>query len=930
MCPEFEMIDRQVTNDVSLFEAQIPFNPPQGKLIIDPARAIKKFRRSAAGNYELAEDLRPPEVLLATTVYLMRDVLGDQQWPDNSVPFSVVYAFIRDRLRAIRTDLTLQSCKNLASIRIHELSIRFLIAAGHLLCEDERAAFEPQQNNEQLNGCLSALREMYKAVRLTSTNTSATVNGLLKYEAEFQAYSIILSVDKKEAAIAISSLSIDLLQNESIQVALEAYSAFQQTNYIKFMNIICLDPRTTYLQACLLHQFVLPVRQKALNAIISLPDDFKTIPKADFIRWLAFVDEDELFYYSERFGFKVTESQVNLSALTARGEVFDLRAEEENFKIRKFEDSIELKRRGNFSLSSLMFHGTDLNLASVMKVLQSHQVLKNGNLTSEFLAAASSPISKPTISHKKSFNTKSSLLSNSNSTEMPKFEMTQVPIPSTYPCPLISAPAQPIQPQIDHKEILRRKLEAQAQERQLRKERIEMASTSMLDALIDSVVRCAVAEICTISRDTIWKEEKESRNNLIQALSLSIFDDLFRIDVFPSILDVELMKVRCKAADSFSNRSHQIHQSTFSILSSLETEIYEETVKESLLEYKRRLFKKRSLFNLMRKTVKTTHSNWNDILNLPKHINQPVHLVFVGEHSSLIENILKTKPQNPLKYLQRTLFSKIHVEMIWSELGKFPFVLSHLKTENHHQLDLFNWPTNFPGPTVIITENDVPLNFAEFPWEPKVLKIENLQKFDLKTILISAINQSINLPNLNQNLTVSQLIPQDLIESFVNNEEEVVSCELLAVLLKGIVEKIIWILFKSPQASRLLSWHPITAGRSIVIDSIRKSQSIPETFMNLFQASESMQTTLNSLDQIYVSGFTCNLELLYTTQSISELLRTQNEIISNYNSRKRRKTKTMTQEQETPTPHSIDHLKEKLRMESLESEAYEHFLKKFL
>ena len=38
----------------------------------------------------------------------------------------------------------------------------------------------------------------------------------------------------------------------------------------------------------------------------------------------------------------------------------------------------------------------------------------------------------------------------------------------------------------------------------------------------------------------------------------------------------------------------------------------------------------------------------------------------------------------------------------------------------------------------------------------------------------------------------------------------------------------------------------------------------------------------------------------------------------------------MTQEQETPTPHSIDHLKEKLRMESLESEAYEHFLKKFL
>lgn len=161
MCPEFELLDRQVANDVSPFEAIDP-NVPIGKHIFDPKRAIKKFRRSAAGNYELAEDLRPPQVLLATTYYLMGEVLAKPV----DLPFSTLYGFIRDRLRAVRTDLTLQSCRDSFAIQCHELAVRFMIAAGHLLAEEERAAFEPQQNCEQLNGSLSALRELYKSERV--------------------------------------------------------------------------------------------------------------------------------------------------------------------------------------------------------------------------------------------------------------------------------------------------------------------------------------------------------------------------------------------------------------------------------------------------------------------------------------------------------------------------------------------------------------------------------------------------------------------------------------------------------------------------------------------------------------------------------------------------------------------------------------------
>lgn len=909
MCPEFEMIDRQVTNDVSLFEAQIPFNPPQGKLIIDPKRAVKKFRRSAAGNYELAEDLRPPEVLLATTVYLMKEVLGDERWPANNVPFAVLYAFIRDRLRAIRTDLTLQNCKNLSSIRIHELSIRFLIAAGHLLCEEERAAFEPQQNNEQLNGCLSALREMYKTVRLTQPNNS---ENLLKYEAEFQAYSIILSVDKKEAAVAISALPVDLLKSEAIQVALEAYSAFQQTNYIKFLNLIGADCRTSYLQACLLHQFMLPVRQRGLTAMVSLPGEpFKTIPTGDFINWFRFVDEDELFYYSDRFGFKIYNGLVDLSALINRGEAFDLKAEEENFKIRKFQLLIEEQRRGGASLSEKMFEAMDLDVLRVLKVLEdSTQV--GTKLTSEFLAASSSPLPKKDAVKK--FFTASKLSQSDESFKSsevfkkPSGVISNDIFPPTLQIP--SVPTVPAVPVIDHQAILKKKLEAQAQERQLRREKIEAVSEGMLSALIDSIVGFQVSESCTVAWEHLYQEGREKRRELLEVLSKNIFEDILRTEILPKVLDVELMRIRCKAVETLTTKSNIASQVNCAILNELEREIYEETVLESFLDFKGRKFYKKCWFSRLRKRRATKFEF--SMLKIPKEV--PIHLVFMGSSNShlLLDPLIKSKPPNTLVYLQSFLKPGCGLKMICSSGC---FIVSHM--EMTAKVNLFNWPANYPGPTIILTESDFEINTSEFPWQPEIINTGNRYLFEL---LDYAINRStvVNLPVLNQNLCVSQFIPKEFLESFINEnfEEE-------DEMILGLLERIVWILFKCPSASRLLSWHPLTAGRSTVIESLRKSQNIPKTFLNLFKASKSIEMTLNSMDQIYGNIFCANVENLYTNQSISELVRTRNEILKN----KRVKTDHKQPQEDN---RSFEGLREKLKMETEESKAYEQFLKKFL
>jgi hypothetical protein len=922
MCPEFEMIDRQVTNDVSIFEAQIPFNPPQGKLVIDPKRAVKKFRRSAAGNYELSEDLRPPEVLLACTVYLMKDVLGDAKWSENDVSFAVLYAFIRDRLRAIRTDLTLQNCKSLSSIRIHELSIRFLIAASHLLCEEERSAFEPQQNNEQLNGCLSALREMYKAVRLTMSARNPAESELLRHEAEFQAYSIILSVDKKEAAVVISSLPLEILLADGLQVVLEAYSAFQETNYIKFLNLITRDPRTTYLQACLLHQFVLPIRQRALNAIISLPDpsEFRAIPQTDFSRWLAFVDQAELAYYSDRFGFVVGDA-IDLSRMIRRGEACDLRAEEETFKFRKFQVSIEEARRKGRPLSDLMFEGLqDINYQEIMQVLD--RGASNASLTSEFLAASTS-IASP--------QSKNNFLPSVTTTK--PLQVTQIP-----------QVTQVAPPTIDHQAVLRKKLQEQALEKQARKDRIEGLSVGLLNALIDSVVGFHVAEVCAQVWESVCTNQRASHRSRIEAASMYIFDRLLDESILPAVLDVDLMLLRFRACNSLISKSSSIQEATHSLLNSLASEICQETISESLCEAKATQFILSRFFKRLQSHHKKQHRHHNNsfTLNLPAF---PVHVVFActQKDENVISHLLQQQQPhhqspNPLSHLQSFLTDAFRMRMVLSDASG-PAIVSFLVVDNCDSLRLSTWPTNYPGPTVLVTPLDFPpIDASEFPWIPLTISfpIQNLEasnsgrvpqatrKFD--EILSHAFSQAAtcsNLPPLQLNMKVSDFITPELIVSFVVEPFERLEFgteSLFLDLLRGLLEKVVSILFRGPQAARLLAWHPLTAGRWPVLNSSRKSSEIPSKFISFFaEFNNSFEETLVALDKFYGAIFIGPLDSLQSTHSLSEIIQTQNEII-----RAAHKPKSALS-----TP-SIDNLKEKLRSEAFESEAYEEFLKKFL
>ncbi|RKO86318.1 SAC3/GANP/Nin1/mts3/eIF-3 p25 family-domain-containing protein [Blyttiomyces helicus] len=150
MCPEYERHEREYANDLMDFEKvrsgregrrEIP-----GTNRVDHQCAVKKYSRSAADSgTPLPCDLRPPMVLKRTLTYLLHTII-----PTYGLEAS--HAFVRDRLRAIRKDLTIQNIRGLDAIDICEPIARFHILCAHRLCESTKV--DVAQEVEQMRKCV--------------------------------------------------------------------------------------------------------------------------------------------------------------------------------------------------------------------------------------------------------------------------------------------------------------------------------------------------------------------------------------------------------------------------------------------------------------------------------------------------------------------------------------------------------------------------------------------------------------------------------------------------------------------------------------------------------------------------------------------------------------------------------------------------------
>jgi hypothetical protein len=260
MCPEYERLERHLHLDLTK-----PFETVEGSNLVNHTKAVKKYHRPAAGNEApLPEDVRPPSVLLNTLEYLLsKNVLMR-----SDVPFLETQKFLRDRMRSIRQDLTLQNIKSLDSIYLNECIARFHIYCSIVfeLPNDEEALisksdFDPFQNLEQLRKVLTTLSELYedghKQMKLNKVSFE------FENESEFQAYRILAHLDDPlEVFSENSHIPKGVKQSLTFQSALELASVFHSRNIVRFDKII--DSQISF---CLFSGFALRWRIILLNTL---------------------------------------------------------------------------------------------------------------------------------------------------------------------------------------------------------------------------------------------------------------------------------------------------------------------------------------------------------------------------------------------------------------------------------------------------------------------------------------------------------------------------------------------------------------------------------------------------------------------------------------------------------------------------------------
>ncbi|KDN34090.1 hypothetical protein RSAG8_12816, partial [Rhizoctonia solani AG-8 WAC10335] len=158
---------------------------------------IKDYARSAAGNeQELPSDVRPPEVLLRTTDYILSYVLS-------AYPFTPVnQAFIRDRARAIVKDFTMQHVRNAPAIEAHERIVRMAAISMHVFRDQRQpdGPFDHDGERKQFLNALSSLTQFYTDSRTpTQPKTYISPTHTSPNEPELQSYWHIFSIRRPPA-----------------------------------------------------------------------------------------------------------------------------------------------------------------------------------------------------------------------------------------------------------------------------------------------------------------------------------------------------------------------------------------------------------------------------------------------------------------------------------------------------------------------------------------------------------------------------------------------------------------------------------------------------------------------------------------------------------------------------------------------------------
>ncbi|KAJ3372343.1 hypothetical protein HDU91_003953 [Kappamyces sp. JEL0680] len=311
MCPEYEREERQSLNLLSEFEMA------DGSRRADPAKMVKQYKRSAAGDpTPLPCDIRPPRVLLKVLDYLLERVVKTHG-------VARTHAFVSDRTRAIRNDLTLQNSRGAEAVVLHERIARYHIMSLNDLCSVQ--GFGLVQEVEQLQKTLLSLMEFYREMKEKSID--------MPNEAEFSAYYVLLfpwggDVPSKVESEVRPAVFVD----HQVQLALKLRFLLGRCDakhidgslrhYSRVLSILRM-PATPYLVSCCVHIHLAELRTCALAAMQRSYNFVQGKPAsgmklADLVEALGFDDEQEAVRFLQHYYVDVAKTADGQFALIGR------------------------------------------------------------------------------------------------------------------------------------------------------------------------------------------------------------------------------------------------------------------------------------------------------------------------------------------------------------------------------------------------------------------------------------------------------------------------------------------------------------------------------------------------------------------------------------------------------------------------------------
>ncbi|XP_050539433.1 germinal-center associated nuclear protein-like isoform X2 [Daktulosphaira vitifoliae] len=130
---------------------------------------VKSFCRSAAGiSMNKPSLLRPPQILIDTITYLIKEIL-----PQNDVSFIQIYDFINDRLQSVRQDATIQQVSDIEWLIILPPIVRFYAYSAYRCYKYDLNHFDPFLNKKNFDECILKILKI-----LVNDNKESSVDNL--------------------------------------------------------------------------------------------------------------------------------------------------------------------------------------------------------------------------------------------------------------------------------------------------------------------------------------------------------------------------------------------------------------------------------------------------------------------------------------------------------------------------------------------------------------------------------------------------------------------------------------------------------------------------------------------------------------------------------------------------------------------------------